>query len=216
MGFVKNISDVTFYGKDTIFIDDSVKIGKGVIIYPNNIIRGNTVIEDNVIILSSNHIVDSHIGEGASIEFSHIEKSTIGKFTKIGPFARIRPNSIVGDNVKIGNFVEVKNATIGEGTKASHLSYIGDVDIGKNCNIGCGAIFVNYNGKTKARSEVGDGCFIGSNANIIAPVSIAEKCYICAGSTLTKNTRPGDFVIARTRETIKSQYAINYLKNIGD
>ena len=106
---------------------------------------------------------------------------------------------------------EVKNSIIEKNTKANHHAYIGDAQIGKNCNIGCGAIFVNYNGKIKQKIKVGNNCFIGSNCNIVAPVQIEDNCYICAGSTVTKNTNAYDFVIARSRETIKQNYAKKYL-----
>ena len=193
-------------------IVDSVKIGKNVTIHTNNIIKGNTIIEDNVVLMPNNYICDSIIQNDAIIEFSHIEQSTICAGCKVGPFARIRPKSKIGRNCKIGNFVEIKNATLGNNTKASHLAYIGDCDIGDNCNVGCGVVFVNYNGKQKNRSVVGNNCFIGSNANIIAPVNIADDSYICAGTTLTIDTAPQDFVIGRCRETVKHNYANKYKK----
>ena len=193
-------------------IDKTVKIGKNVTIHPTNIIKGNTVIGDNVTLLPNNYIVDSIIEENVVIEYSYIENSIIHKSCHIGPFSRIRPNSEIGENSKIGNFVEVKNSKLGDGVKASHLAYIGDVDIGDNCNIGCGAIFVNYNGKTKSRSIVGDNCFIGSNVNVIAPVNIAKDSYICAGTTITIDTQEKDFVIGRCRETIKHNYSDKYKK----
>ena len=115
------------------------------------------------------------------------------------------------DNAKIGNFVEIKNATVGKGTKVSHLAYVGDADLGDNCNIGCGAIFVNYDGVNKHRTTVGDGCFIGSNCNIIAPVSIDSKSYICAGTTVTENIKTDDFVIGRVRQQVKENRAHKYL-----
>ena len=194
------------------YIDKSVKFGKNVTIYPNNIIKGNTIIEDNVILLPNNYIEDSYIFSGAYVEYSHIVKSIIKNNSIVGPFSRLRPNSVVGENCKIGNFVEVKNSTIGNGTKASHLAYIGDAEIGDNCNIGCGAIFVNYNGKEKNKSIVGNNAFIGSNVNVIAPINIADNSYICAGTTITKDTNVDDFVIGRVRETIKSDYAGKYRK----
>ena len=196
--------------KESIIIDNSVVIGKNVTIHPNNIIKGNTIIGDNVVLLPSNYIVDGIIGDNTTIEYSHIEKSEVGKGCKVGPYSRLRPNTKIGNNCKIGNFVEIKNSTIGDGGKANHLAYIGDADIGNNCNIGCGAIFVNYNGKEKFRSVVGDDCFIGSNVNVIAPVKIANESYICAGTTLTVDTQPKDFVIGRSRETIKHKYNHKY------
>ena len=131
----------------------------------------------------------------------------------IGPFSRLRPKSNIGQDCKIGNFVEVKNSNIGKSTKASHLAYIGDADIGEDCNIGCGAIFVNYNGKEKNRSIVGNNCFIGSNVNVIAPVNIANESYVCAGTTITVDTKEKDFVIGRCRETIKPNYVDKYKKD---
>lgn len=199
-------------GKKSIFIDDDVEIGNNVVIYENNRIEKGSKIGDNTVLLPSNQITASIIGENVMIESSHISESIVHNNVSIGPFARLRPNSEIFENAKIGNFVEVKNAKIGEGSKVSHLAYVGDADIGKNCNIGCGAIFVNYNGKTKSRTKVGDDCFIGSNCNIIAPVEIKKGSYICAGTTNTINTNEYDFVIGRSRETVKPEKAKNYLK----
>ena len=196
------------------FIDDGVEIGNNVTICPNNTIKGKTIIKDNVTIGNNNYISDSIIGENTTIEYSYIEKSEIGNSVNIGPYSRLRPNTKIGDYCKIGNFVEVKNSTLSNGSKASHLAYIGDADIGSNCNIGCGVVFVNYNGKEKARSVVGDNCFIGSNVNIIAPVKIDDSSYICAGTTLTIDTQPKDFVIGRVRETVKHNYDNKYLKEL--
>lgn len=199
------------FNKSSVFIDKSVKFGKNVVVYQNNIIKGKTVIEDNVVIGPSNYICNCKIKKGAWVEFSYLEDSEVGICAKVGPFSRLRKGSKIKENAKIGNFVEVKNSVIGKKTKANHHAYIGDAKIGDNCNIGCGTIFVNYNGKTKQETKVGDNCFIGSNCNIIAPVEIADNCYICAGSTLTKNTSPYDFVIARSKETIKPNYSKKYL-----
>jgi len=199
-------------GKDTVFIDDTVKFGKNVTIYPNNIIKGNTIIGDNVTLYPSNYIEDSVIDDDAFVEYSHVVSSHIGASAHIGPFSRLRPKADIGPNCKVGNFVEIKNAQLGQGTNASHLAYIGDSEIGEDCNIGCGAIFVNYNGKQKFKTKVGNRCFIGSNCNIIAPVNIADDSYICAGTTLTIDTKEFDFVIGRSRETIKSNYANKYKK----
>ncbi len=203
---------IKLINKRSIIIEDSVKIGENVVIYPNNILKGSTIVNDNVTLLPNNIIIDSVINQNTTIEFSHIEKSEIGSNCQVGPYSRLRPNSQIGNNCKVGNFVEIKNSVLGDGSKASHLAYIGDVEIGKNCNIGCGAIFVNYNGKEKNRSIVGDDCFIGSNVNVIAPVSVAPGSYICAGTTLTVDTQKNDFVIGRNKETIKRGYAKKYQK----
>ncbi len=199
--------------KKSIFIDKSVKIGKNVTIYENNRIEKNTIIGDNCVILPNNHIIDTVIGENSTISSSHCQEAFIGNNCQIGPFSRLRPNAKIMDGAHIGNFVEVKNATIGENTKACHLAYIGDAEIGKNCNIGCGAIFVNYNGKTKNKTTVGDNCFIGSNCNVIAPVKIESNSYITAGTTVTDTVHSDDFVIGRCRQQVKPNRAHKYLKN---
>lgn len=176
-----------------ITIEDGVKIvgkcsfGLGVVI------TGNSVIEN------------STIGEGTKIENSTIKDSIIGNNCVIGPFSHIRPNCKIDDNVKIGSFAEVKNSNVGSGTKIPHLSYVGDADIGENVNVGCGVVFANYDGVTKRRSIIGNDVFIGCNVNIVAPVKIADKTYICAGTTVTKDTNIGDFVIGRVRQENKKR-----------
>ena len=200
--------------KKSTFIDKSVTIGKGVIIYENNRIEGNTVIEDGSIIMPNCYIKNSVIGKNSTINFSQLEDAVVENNCYIGPFARLRPKAIIKDGAKIGNFCEVKNATIGKNTKVSHLAYVGDADIGDDCNVGCGVIFVNYNGKIKQRTIVGDNVFIGSNANVIAPVRIESNSYICAGTTITDNVSEDDFVIGRVRQEIKENRAHEYLKKM--
>ncbi len=207
-----NFKHVNIIDKKSTYIDSNVVIGENVTIYPNNYILGNTIIGDNCTIMPFNIVTDSKIGNNVKLTFSQIENSEVKDNVTIGPFAHLRPNSIINSNCKIGNFVEVKNASLGNGTKASHLSYIGDAEVGSNCNIGCGAIFVNYNGKQKQKIKVGNNCFIGSNANIIAPVNISDNTYLCAGSTLTIDTNKNDFIVARARETVKPNRADKYLK----
>ena len=180
-------------------------------VYPNVILLGRVKIGKNTVILPGSVIENSTIGDNCQIKSSYIENSTIKNNITVGPFAHIRPDSVINNNCKIGNFVEVKNSTLGENTKASHLAYIGDTTIGKNCNIGCGAIFVNYNGREKQKSTIGDNCFIGSNANIIAPVNLSNNTYICAGTTVTTDSNPNDFIIGRCRETIRPGLAEKYI-----
>ena len=198
--------------KKNTYIEEGVTIGKNVIIYPGNYITGKTIIEDNVTLLPNNYIDNSIIKKGSKIHSSVIETSEVGERCIVGPYAHLRPHSILKNSVKVGNFCEIKNSTIGDNTKVSHLAYIGDAIIGRSSNIGCGVIFVNYNGKIKANTYVGDNCFIGSNVNIIAPLSIANNSYICAGTTLTKSTLENDFVIARPKEIIKADYAAKYME----
>ena len=207
------ISDNNIINKDIKYID----IDKNYISPNANIDIGCSIesinnIGDNVSILHNSIINHVYIGENTKVDFSYIEDSVIGSDCIIGPFARIRPNSRIGNNVKIGNFVEIKNSVIGSGTKISHLAYVGDAEVGENCNIGCGVIFANYNGRNKNKIKIGNNCFIGSNCNLIAPLCIADNSYICAGTTVTKDTNAYDFVIGRAREEIKPGRAKDYFK----
>ena len=188
-------------------------IGKNVTIYPNNQIYGNTCIGDNVTLYPNNCIFNCQIGDGCKVQSSYLEDSVVAQNVNIGPYARLRPNSKIDSNCKIGNFVEIKNSTLGESTKVSHLAYVGDCQIGKCCNIGCGAIFVNYDGINKHKTVVKDNCFVGSNCNIIAPVIIDENTYIACGTTVTKDTNKNDFVIGRPYASVKPERANKYLKN---
>ena len=201
-----------FINKKSCFIGKNVRIGKNVIIYENNHIDGITEIDDNTILYPNNLIKDSFIGKNCKIHNSIIEDSKIYNNCQIGPYSRIRPNSIIKSNCKIGNFVEIKNSILDEETKANHLAYIGDSEIGKKCNIGCGVIFANYNGKIKQKTIVGNHVFIGSNSTIIAPVKLKDNCYICANSTITENVNKNDFVIGRVRQENKKNLAKKYWK----
>ena len=198
----------------SIFIDDSAVIGNNVTIYENNRIEGNTVIGDGCVLLPNNFIRDTEIGASTTFNASQSEGAKVGEGVYVGPYARLRPGSVICDGAKIGNFVEIKNATVGEGTKVSHLAYVGDADVGRGCNIGCGAIFVNYNGRSKSRTTVGDNCFVGSNCNIIAPVNIEKNSYITAGATVTGDVFEDDFVIGRVRMERKPDRAHEYLKEM--
>lgn len=198
----------------SIFIDERAVIGNNVTIYENNRIEGECVIGDGCVLLPGNYIKDTYLGDGVVFNASQSEGARVADGASVGPYARLRPGAVIEKHAKIGNFVEIKNAVIGEGCKVSHLAYVGDAELGKNCNIGCGAIFVNYNGKTKSRTVVGDNCFIGSNCNVIAPVTIAKNSYICAGTTVSEDVAEGDFVIGRVRQETKSGGAYKYLKEI--
>ena len=194
------------------YIDSNSVIDGDVKIFPNVYILGKSVINKGSIIYPGSVIVDSVIGGNCEIKSSYIENSELKNNVKVGPFAHIRPNSKIYENCKIGNFVEIKNAVLRSGTKAGHLAYIGDCEIGERCNIGCGVIFANYDGKAKHKTIIGNNCFIGSNSNIISPVCIGDNVYVCAGTTVTKNISSGDFVIGRVREEIKPNKALKYLK----
>lgn len=185
--------------------EKDVVIGKNTKIEKNVTFYGKCVIGDNCVIKSGSVLTDTLLGNNCVVENSTIEESIIGNGCKIGPYSHLRPNCTLSDNVKVGSFAEIKNSQIGEGSKIPHLSYVGDADIGKNVNVGCGVVFANYNGHIKQRSVVGDNVFIGCNVNIVAPVKIADGTYICAGTTVTKDTEEGDFVIGRVRQENKKR-----------
>ena len=190
---------VTIYDPLSVWVSPSVKIGKDTIIYPNVFLEGNTIIGQNCIIYQGTRILDSIIEDNVQIkDCTVIESSHIKSGSNIGPFAHIRPESIIGQNCRIGNFVEIKKSLIGDGTKASHLSYIGDSEVGKNVNIGAGTITCNYDGKKKHKTTIEDDVFIGSDTQLVAPVKIGKGSYIGAGSTITKDVPPDALAVSRT------------------
>ncbi|MCF6461133.1 bifunctional UDP-N-acetylglucosamine diphosphorylase/glucosamine-1-phosphate N-acetyltransferase GlmU [Clostridium sp. Cult3] len=193
----------TLINPENTYIEDGVSIGKDSIIYPGTVLLGNTTIGEGCIIGENCRIENSQIGYGVEVYSSTITESTVDEGCHIGPYAHLRPNSHLGKNIKIGNFVEVKNSTVGDNSKAGHLAYIGDADVGKNVNIGCGVVFVNYNGRRKFRSTVEDNAFIGSNANLVAPVVVKPWGYVAAGSTITEDVSEGSLSIARARQVNK-------------
>ncbi len=190
---------VNFIDLRTAYIDETVKIGRGTTIYPCTVLEGNVVIGEDCLIGQNTRIADSSIGRGTAVQSSVILDSKVGEETTIGPFAYLRPGSTIGNHCKIGDFVEVKNSSMGDGSKASHLTYIGDSDVGKDVNLGCGVVFVNYDGSRKYRSTVKDGAFIGCNSNLVSPVTVEEGAYIAAGSTVTHNVPEGALYVARTK-----------------
>lgn len=194
---------VTFLDMNSIYIEKSVKIANDTVIYHNCHLSGDTVIGTDCEIGPDAKIYDSIIEDNTKVFSSTITDSSVGSYTAIGPYAYLRPGSKIGEHVKIGDFVEVKNASIGNNSKVSHLSYIGDGDIGDNVNVGCGVVFVNYDGVNKNRTTVKDNAFVGCNSNLVAPVVIGEGAYVAAGSTITHDVPAGSLAIARTRQSIK-------------
>lgn len=197
------VNGVTIIDTNSTYIESDVEIGNDTIIYPGVMLKGNTKIGSNCIIEMNSSIENSIIGNNTEVKNSTIIDSVVGENTTVGPYAYLRPKSNIGNNVKIGDFVEVKNATIEDNSKASHLSYIGDAHVGKDVNIGCGVVFVNYDGKNKFKSIVKDGAFIGSNSNLVAPVTVDEDGYIATGSTITNDVPKGSLAIARQRQVVK-------------
>ncbi|MFM1524379.1 MULTISPECIES: bifunctional UDP-N-acetylglucosamine diphosphorylase/glucosamine-1-phosphate N-acetyltransferase GlmU [Helcococcus] len=194
------LNGVILENPETTTIQKGVKIGKDTIIESNVKILGDTVIGENCLIGMNSRIEDSQIADDVKILSSVIEKAIVEKGADVGPFSRLRPKAHLKEKVHIGNFVEVKNAVVGKGTKAGHLTYIGDADLGENINVSCGVIFANYDGKNKFRSTVGDNAFIGSNVNIVSPVNIEEKAFLAAGSTITKEVKAGQLSIERAEQ----------------
>lgn len=194
---------VTMIDAKSVYIDKDVKIGKDTIIYPGAIIEGKTIIGEGCIIGPNSRIVDSIIHDGVEINNSVLLQSEVKSGTHVGPFAYIRPESVIGQNVKIGDFVEIKKSTIGNYTKVPHLTYVGDAEVGENVNLGCGTITVNYDGKVKHKTIIGDNVFIGCNANLVAPVKVNNDSYVAAGSTITDEVPEGSLAIARERQINK-------------
>jgi|HigsolmetaGSP12D_1036236.scaffolds.fasta_scaffold00217_16 bifunctional UDP-N-acetylglucosamine pyrophosphorylase/glucosamine-1-phosphate N-acetyltransferase len=198
---------VTLVDADHTYIEAGVEIGPDTVVYPGTILRGSTSIGSDCRIGPHADLTDTVVGNGSVVRQTVAEGAVLGEACSIGPFAFLRPGTRVANHVKIGDFVEIKNSVIGDDTKVSHLSYIGDATVGTGVNIGCGAITANYDGYNKFRTEIGDHAFIGSNANLIAPVRIGSNAYVVAGSTITNDVPPGDMAIARERQVNKPGYA---------
>jgi len=201
-------SGVTVIDPASTYIDGGIHIGMDTIIYPGTILEGDTVIGENCVIGPNSRIVGSKIGNNVEITNSVVLESSIDDGTHVGPFAYIRPGSSVGKCVKIGDFVEIKNSNIGDDTKISHLTYVGDADVGENVNLGCGVVFVNYDGKKKHRTVVEDNAFVGCNTNLVSPVIVRENAYIAAGSTITEEVPKNSLAIARSRQVIKEDWVV--------
>ena len=197
---------VTIIDPATAYISAEAQIGADTIIQPNVTIEGNTVIGEDCIITSNSHISNSIIGSRTEIRSSHVYDSKVGEDTAVGPFAHLRPETELGNEVKIGNFVEVKKSTVGNSSKVSHLSYIGDAIIGTNVNVGCGSITVNYDGKDKHLTTIEDDSFIGCNSNLVAPVTVGKGSFVAAGSTISKDVPADSLAIARARQENKEGY----------
>ena len=198
---------VRFLDPGAVYIDPRVEIGAGTVILPGTILRGKTRIGADCEIGPQAMIRDCTVGDRTEVNASQCNESVIGSDTHVGPFAYIRPHCTVGDHIKVGDFVELKNSTIGDGTKISHLTYVGDSDVGQRVNFGCGTITTNYDGFKKYRCEIGDGAFIGCNTNLVAPVRVGSGAYTAAGSTVTRDVPDDALHIARPEEVIKEGWA---------
>lgn len=198
---------VTVWDMDNCYVEPGVFVSPGAELLPGTILRGKTAIGEGCVIGPNSYIENAVIGAGTTVNASQIYDSTVGSDTTVGPFAYIRPGSRIGSHVKAGDFVEIKNSTVGDGTKISHLTYVGDTDLGRSCNLGCGTVTVNYDRVNKYRTTVEDNCFIGCNTNLVAPVTVGEGAYIAAGSTITDDVPPAALAVARARQTNKKDWA---------
>ena len=194
------LQGVTIIDPNSTFIEQGVKIGQDTIIYPFTIIEKDTKIESSCLVGPYSHLVDANIGKGVRIWASIIESSTVKEGANIGPYAHLRPETVVEKGAKIGNFVELKKTVMGEGSKASHLTYLGDATVGKKVNIGAGTITCNYDGEKKHKTIIKNGVFIGSNNSLVAPVKLGKNSYTGAGSTITRDVPAGNLAIARSRQ----------------
>ncbi len=199
---------VVIVDPSSTYIEDQVEVGPGTVIYPGTYLRGQTVIGSYSVVEPHTYISDSQLDDGVQVRAgSYFEKAQVHKGAIVGPYARLRPDANIGPEAQIGNFVEVKKANIGKGSKAAHLTYIGDADIGEGTNIGCGTITCNYAAdKKKYRTKIGDNAFIGSDTQFIAPVTIGDHAVIGSGSTITKDVPDRALAVARGRQVIKENY----------
>lgn len=183
---------------DNTVADDTVEAERGAVVLPFCTLRGRTSLGAGCKVAGA-YIEDSAIGEGAEIVMSHVVSSEVGERTTVGPFARLR-GAVIDAGCRIGDFVEVKGSRLHEGVKSAHLTYIGDAEVGARTNVGCGTVFCNYDGNNKHRTTVGTDCFIGANSNLVAPLNIGDGTFVAAGTTVTRDTESGSFVIGRVRQ----------------
>lgn len=200
------LAGVTIIDPDKVQVTTNVKVGRDTVLYPGTVLEGDTVIGENCVIGSNTSLNNCKVGDNTKILETVGIDSEIGSDTNVGPFAYLRPGTKVGSEVKIGDFVEVKNSTIDDGTKVAHLTYIGDADVGKRVNFGCGTVVVNYDGVNKHRTIIEDDCFIGCNTNLVSPVVVRHGAYTAAGSTITDEVPPESLAIARSKQVVKEQW----------
>lgn len=198
---------VTVIDPTTTFVDAEVEVGRDTTLYPFTILEGATRVGARCRIGPGAHLVSCRVADGAEITRSVVEDSDVGEGARVGPFAHVRPGSTLDDGVEVGNFAEIKASRLGRGTKAHHHSYVGDADLGERVNVGAGVVTVNYDGREKHRTIVGDEAFLGCNVNLVAPLKVGERSYLAAGSTLTHDVPAEALAIARERQTNKDGWA---------
>ncbi|MGN0974754.1 MAG: UDP-N-acetylglucosamine diphosphorylase [Gemmiger sp.] len=198
--FEKHLDNgVEFISRD-VYIDPEVEIAPGAVILPGCILRGKTVVGAGCVIGPDTLLENTTVGAGSTVNASQCYDSTLGENNKIGPFTHVRTGTVTGEGVHLGAYVETKNANFAEGNTVSHLTYIGDADVGKYCNFGCGTVTCNYDGEGKFRTTIGDYAFIGCNTNLVAPVKIGDRAFTAAGSTISKDVPDGALGIERGKQ----------------
>ena len=197
---------VTIIDPANTYVAPEVTVGADTILHPGTILEGNTVIGERCEIGPHTRLTNVKVGNDTIIHFTYGHDCEVKDGVDVGPYVHLRPNTVLGNKVHVGNFVEVKNSNVGEGTKFPHLSYIGDSDVGSGVNIGCGTITVNYDGKVKHRTTIGDGAFVGCNSNLVAPVTVGNYSYVGAGSTITKNVPDKALAVGRSKQIVKENW----------
>jgi len=203
------LSGVSLIDPEQTYIDQGVTIGPDTVIQPNSFITGATVIGSGCVIETGTVVSRCRIGNGCRIKAgSVLEDAQLGEEVAVGPMAHLRPGTVLSNHVKIGNFVETKKTVMGEGSKASHLTYLGDAEIGCDVNIGCGTITCNYDGVNKHRTVIGDDVFIGSDVQLVAPVTVGRNSLVAAGTTVTIDVPPDSLAISRVPQVNKAGWRL--------
>lgn len=206
---------VTLLDPRSSWIDWEAEVGAGTVIYPSVVIEGETRIGRDCRIYPHVHIVDCRVGDRVRVLSSSVlEASRVEDDAQVGPFSRLRPGTVIRPGSKVGNFVEMKNTVFGPRSKAQHLSYLGDSLVEEDVNIGAGTITCNYDGVRKNRTHIGAGAFIGSGTELVAPVKVGRRAYVAAGSTITKDVRPGSLAIGRARQVDKPGWVLERMKQL--
>ena len=200
-------SGVVMMDPSSVYVEEEVTVEAGTLLLPGTILRGKTTVGANCQIGPNVMLTDCQVGDGCTINASQCEESQIEKGCKISPYTHIRPHCVVGEGSKIGAFVQLKNCNLGKGTKMAHLTYVGDSDVGDNCNFGCGTVTCNYDGFHKHRTTIGSNVFVGCNTNFVPPVKIGDGAFIAAATTVTEDIPVDAMVIGRSRQQVKEGWA---------